>query len=151
MTRGSDARGSSSLEWWAVAALSLSVAFIFALTQPAVSRPPPGFPTFTALSLTIVGCALEASALARRVLASRAGWLRNLASVGCLAAMIIAGGVLIGRAPGREVLFAWIAVPPVIGISAVAAAGRRGSWAALAFLTAAGILVALLGPRWVAC
>jgi hypothetical protein len=128
--------------------MGLSVAFVFALTQPAVSRPPPGFPTFTALSLTILGCALEAASIARRIVAGRAGWLRNVAGVLALLVVIVAGGILIGRAPGREVLFGWIVVPPAIGMCAVAAGGRRGSWSAVAFLSVTGILVTLLGLRW---
>ena len=144
-----DAPSSSSLEWAALAALGLAVAFVIALTQPSVGRPPPGFPTFIALSLTILACALEVAAITQRVLAGRPGWLRSVASVVSVIAVVVAGGWLIGRAPGREVLFAWIVVPPAVGISAVAAAGRRGSWSAVAFLTVAGILVAPLGLRWI--
>jgi hypothetical protein len=147
--RGEDASRSSSLEWWAVAAMALSVAFVFALTQPGVSRPPPGFPTFMALSLGILASALEAASIARRIMRGRPGWLRDVAGLLALLAVIVAGGVLIGRAPGREVLFTWIVVPPAIGMGAVVASGRRGSWSAVAFLSVTGILVVLLGLRWV--
>jgi hypothetical protein len=146
--RDEDARSPSSLEWSALTALSLAVAFVFALTQPSVSRPPPGFPTFIALSLTFLACALEVVAITQRLTAGRAGWLRGIASVISLIAMVAAGGWLISREPGRDVLFVWIVAPPTVGIGAVAAAGRRGSWSAVAFLTVAGILVALLAPRW---
>jgi lysylphosphatidylglycerol synthetase-like protein (DUF2156 family) len=139
----------SLLEWWAIAALSLGVAFVIGLTQPGVSRPPPGVPTFVALSLTILACSLEAAAVARRLAARRYGWLRTTAAFVAFLALIAAGVALIGRAPGREVLFAWIVVPPAIGIAAVAAAGRRGSWSAVAFLIVTGLLVVVLGRRWI--
>jgi hypothetical protein len=139
----------SSAELWALTALGLAVAFVFALIQPSVSRPPPGFPTFIALCLTILACALEVAAITQRVLAGRAGWLRGIASVVSLVSVMAAGGWLLGRPPGREVLLVWIVVPPAVGIGAVAAAGRRGSWSAVAFLTVAGILVAALGSRWI--
>ena len=148
--RDTDAPASSSLEWWAVAALGLSAAFVFALTQPGVSRPPPGFPVFIALTLTILACALEAATIARRTLASRAGWVRETAGiVAFLAAVAIAGGVLISRAPGREVLFVWIVGPPAFGIGALISAGRQGSWSTVAFSIVCGILVVLLGLRWI--
>jgi hypothetical protein len=146
--RREDAPSLSFLEWSALAALSLAVAFVFALTQPSVSRPPPDFPTFMALSLTFLACALEVAAITQRVTAGRAGWLRGIASVVSLIVVVAAGGWLISRAPGRDVLFLWIVVPPAVGIGAVAAAGRRGSWSAVAFLTVTGILLAFLGLRW---
>jgi len=139
----------SSLELSALSALGLAVVFVIALTQPGASRPPPGFPTFIALSLTLLGCAFEVAAITHRLMASRAGWLRSIATLVTLIGVVVAGGWLIGRGPGRELLFAWIVVPAAIGIGAVAAAGRRGSWSAVAFLTVAGILVAFLGARWI--
>jgi len=144
-----EAPSTSAVEWSALAALSLAVAFVIALIQPSVSRPPPGFPVFIALCLTILACALEVATITYRLLAGRAGWLRAAAGVVSLIAVLAAGGWLIGRAPGREVLFTWIVVPPAVGIGAVATAGRRGSWSAVAFLTVAGILVAALGSRWI--
>lgn len=138
----------SSLELWALAALGLAVAFVIALTQPGASRPPPGFPVFIALSLTVLGCAFEVAAITYRALALRAGWLRSIATVVSVIGVVAAGGWVVGRAPGREVLFAWIIVPAAIGIGAVAAAGRKGSWSAVAFLSVAGILVVFLGARW---
>jgi hypothetical protein len=149
MARGQEAPASSTLEWWAVAAILLSAAFVYALTQPAVGRPPPGFPTFIALSVTILGCALEAAAIGRRVLANRPAWVRTIASAVAFGVVVAGGILLIGRAPGSEVLLGWIVAPPAIGTCAVASAGRRGSWSALAFLVATGILVVLLGRRWV--
>jgi hypothetical protein len=146
--RREDAPWPSSLERSALAALGLAVAFVFALTQPSVSRPPPGFPTFIALSLTFLACAIEVVAITQRVMAGHAGWLRTFATFVSLIAVVAAGGWLIGRAPGREVLLVWIVVPPAVGIGAVAAAGRRGSWSAVAFLTVTGILAAFLAPRW---
>jgi hypothetical protein len=143
-----DAPSPSFLEWWALAALSLAVAFVFALTQPSVSRPTPGFPTFIAVSLTFLACALEVAAITRRVTAGRAGWIRAIAGLVSLIVVVAAGGWLISRAPGRDILFLWMVVPPTVAIGAVAAAGRRGSWSAVAFGTMAGILMALLGPRW---
>jgi hypothetical protein len=137
------------LEWWGMTAMWLAVAFVFALTQPAVSRPPPGFPTFIALSLTILGCALEAAAIATRVVANRPRWARTVAGAVVIGVVVVAGGVLVSRAPGREVLLGWITVPPAFGICAVAAAGREGSWSSVAFLIATGVLVTLLGPRWI--
>lgn len=139
----------SSAELWALTALGLAVAFVFALIQPSVSRPPPGFPTFVALCLTVLACALEVAAITQRVLARGPTWLRAVAGVVSLVGVLVAGAWLIGRPPGREVLFVWIVVPPAVGIGAVASAGRRGSWSAVAFLTVAGILVAALGSRWI--
>jgi hypothetical protein len=144
-----DAPPASSLEWPAVASMGLAVALVIALTQPGAPRPPPGFPTFAALGLTIIGCALEVAATTQRMLAARAGWLRMAAAAASFVAVLVAGGWLIGRAPGREVLFGWLIGPPIIGIFAVAAAGRRGSWPAVAFLAVVGILVVFLGLRWI--
>ena len=110
--RGGDAPSPSSLELSALAALGLAVAFVFALTQPSVSRPPPGLPTFIALSLTFLACALEVVAITQRVMARRAGWLRTIATVVSLIAVVAAGAWLMGRTPGREVLLVWIVVPP---------------------------------------
>jgi hypothetical protein len=139
----------SSVELWALTALGLAVAFVFALIQPAVSRPPPGFPTFIALCLTILACALEVTVITQRVLAGGPGWLRGIAIAVSFSAVLAAGAWLLSRSPGRDILFVWIVVPPAVGIGAVAAAGRRGSWSAVAFLTVAGVLVAALGSRYI--
>jgi hypothetical protein len=139
----------SSAELWGLTALGLAIAFVFALIQPSVSRPPPGFPTFIALCLTILACAFEVAAITQRLLARGPGWLRAAASVISLVGVLAGGSWLLGRPPGRDVLFVWIVVPPAVGIGAVASAGRRGSWAAVAFLAAAGILVAALGSRYI--
>jgi hypothetical protein len=149
MPERTESTGPSAVESSALAALGLAVAFVFALTQPTVSRPPPGFPTFMALGFAILACALEAASIAHRVLGARAGWQRTTASILALVVVLIAGGWLVGRAPGREVLLAWMVAPPTIGIAAVLVAGRRGSWSAVAFLALSGILVVLLGLRWV--
>ena len=138
-----------SLELTAAAILSLAVAFVIALTQPGATRPPPDAPTFVAFTLTVLACALELAAIAGRLLARHAGWLRAVVGVVAFLAMLAAGGWLIGRAPGREVLLGWIIGPPAIGIGAVVAAGRRGSWSAVAFAAVAGVLAAFLGARWI--
>jgi hypothetical protein len=137
------------LDVWALAMLSLAVAFVIALTQPGASRPPPDAPTFVAFNLTVLACALELAAMAHRLVARPAGWLRvvvgSLAFIGVLAA----GWWLIGRAPGREVLLGWIIGPAAIGVGAVVAGGRRGSWTAVGFAAVAVVLVAFLGARWI--
>lgn len=138
-----------SLELSAAAILSLAVAFVIALTQPGASRPPPDAPTFLAFSVTVLACALELAAIVYRLLARHSGLLRAIAGSIAFIAMLAAGSWLIGRAPGREVLFGWIVGPAAIGIGALAAAGRSGSWPAVAFAAVACVLVAFLGARWI--
>jgi hypothetical protein len=138
-----------SLELSAVATLSLAVAFVIALTQPGATRPPPDAPTFVAFTLTVLACGLELAAMAGRLLARHAGWLRAVVGAIAFIAILAAGSWLIGRAPGQEVLLGWIIGPTAIGIGAVGAAGRTGSWPAVAFAAVAAVLVAFLGARWI--
>ena len=129
--------------------LSLAAVFVIALTQPGASRPPPDAPTFVAFSLTVMACALELAGVTDRLLARRAGGLRAIAGSIAFVAVVAAGGWLIGRAPGREVLLGWILGPAAIGIGAVAVSGRTSSWPAVAFSAVAIVLVGFLGARWI--
>jgi len=138
----------SILEWWAVAALALSAAFVVALIQPAVGRPAPGGPTFVALSLAILGSALQAAAVARRLLTRLPGWVRGASALGAFGAAVAGGVWVLGRAPGSEVLLAWMVAPAALGIAALIVAGHRGSWTAVGFLVASGAIIAAVGPRW---
>jgi hypothetical protein len=137
------------LQWWAVATLALATAFVVALVQPGAPRPPPGFPVLAALTLTATACSLELAGVAARLVGRRPPWARRATALGAFLLSGAAGGWVIGRAPGLEVLLTWMVAPPLVGLAELLTAGRRGSWSALAFLAVAAVLVLALGPRWV--
>jgi hypothetical protein len=105
-----------------------------------------GFVVLVGILLVALSCAMHLGAVLDRLYESAAA-LRVGAKLGVW--LLVGGGTawLIGRAPGDEVLFGLMIVPPAVGIAGVAVA-QDERWPAAAYLAITGILTVLIVWVW---
>jgi hypothetical protein len=107
-----------------------------------------GLVVFVGFLFVATSCALHLGAVLDRVFGSAAvPWRISAKAVVWL---LVSGGTawLIGRTPRDDVLVALLVVPPAVGIAGLLVA-RDDRWQAVAFLTVAGLLMALVVSVWV--
>ena len=107
-----------------------------------------GLVVFVGILFVAIACAMHLGAVLDRLFGSAAvPWRISAKAVVWL---LISGGTawLIGRTPRDDVLVALLVVPPAVGIAGLLVA-RDNRWQAVAFLTVAGLLMALIVSVWV--
>jgi hypothetical protein len=108
-----------------------------------------GLVVFVGILFVAASCAMHLGAVLDRLLGSAAVPWRVMAKVAVW--LLVSGGTawLIGRAPREEVLLALFLGPPAVGIAGLIVA-RDDRWPAVAFLSVAGALMALITWVWLA-
>ena len=106
-----------------------------------------GLVVFVGFVFVAVACAMHLGAVLDRLLGSAAWPWRVSAKV--VAWLLVSGGTawLIGRAPREEVLLALAVAPAAVGVARLAVV-PDDRWPAIAFLTVAGCLTALVASVW---
>jgi hypothetical protein len=107
-----------------------------------------GLVVFVGILFVAIACAMHLGAVLDRLFGSAAvPWRISAKAVVWL---LVSGGTawLIGRTPRDDVLVALLVVPPAVGIAGLLVA-RDNRWQAVAFLTVAGLLMALIVSVWV--
>jgi putative effector of murein hydrolase LrgA (UPF0299 family) len=106
-----------------------------------------GLVVFVGLLIVALSCAMHLAAVIDR-LPGPAAWQWRLSTKVVVWLLVSAGTAwLIGRAPRDDVLVALLLVPSTVGIAGVAVA-RDNRWPAVAYLTVAGFLMALVVWVW---
>ena len=108
-----------------------------------------GLVVFVGFLFVAISCAMHLGAVLDRQFGPAAAPWRVSAKV--VVWLLVGGGTawLIGRAPSEEVLVALLLAPPAVGIAGFLVA-RDGRWPAVAYLTVAGLLSALVVSVWLA-
>lgn len=108
-----------------------------------------GLVVFVGFLFVAISCAMHLGAVLDRLFRSAAVLPRVSAKV--VVWLLVSGGTawLIGRTPSEEVLLALLLVPPTVGIAGLLVA-RDDRWPAVAYLTIAGLLMALVVSVWLA-
>lgn len=108
-----------------------------------------GLVVFMGILFVAISCAMHLGAVLDHLFGSAAMPRRVSAKV--VVWLLVSGGTawLIGRAPREELLVALLVAPPAVGIAGLLVA-RDDRWPAIAFLTVAGLLMALVISVWLA-
>jgi len=129
--------------------LALAMGLVFLAAARLSGNPTAyGLVVFVGILFVAIACAMHLGAVLDRLIGSATVPWR--ASAKAVVWLLVSGGTawLIGRTPRDDVLVALLVVPPAVGIAGLLVA-RDDRWQAVAFLTVAGLLMALVISVWV--
>lgn len=130
--------------------LALAMGLVFLAAARLSGNPSAlGLVVFVGILFVSISCAMHVGAVLDRLLGSGASAARVTAKV--VTWLLVSGGTawLIGRAPREELLLAIGLAPSAAGIAGLVVA-RDNRWPAVAYLTVAGALLALVVWVWLA-
>ena len=130
--------------------LALTMGLVFLAAARLSGNPSAyGLVVFAGILFVAISCAMHLGAVIDRLFRSATGAWR--VSAKAVVWLVVSGATawLIGRTPSEEVLLALLLAPPTVGVAGLLVA-RDDRWPAIAYLTVAGLLMALVVSVWLA-